>query len=361
MNDDNRNLKSEKRLGRGIASLLTIDDDFGLDDFSTAVGAINDVETNKLRELSIDDVLPNPNQPRKNFNNAKLRELSESIKSSGLLQPILVSKIKDGVNDGKYMIIAGERRYRASKMAGLTRVKAIVLDLEEQEILKNAILENVQREDLNPIEEALGYKKIIDTFGYTHEQLAKEIGKSRAYITNLLRILNLPEDVKDALENENITLGHAKVLLSVANPEDYLQAIIEKQLSVRQLANMISGADESNNVVSKEHSVDVDDNTNDNVADVTFEMIKQLYSPLTGATGDKNNSNDENNNSKNNFNNLNNEEWKQIERNIKIIEKQLSESCGFDVHLSLKRDGSGKFEISFNDSGELLDLVKLFQ
>ena len=361
MNNDNRNLKSEKKLGRGIASLLTIDDDFGLDDFSTAVGAINDVETNKLRELSIDDVLPNPNQPRKNFNNAKLRELSESIKSSGLLQPILVSKIKDGVNDGKYMIIAGERRYRASKMAGLTRVKAIVLDLEEQEILKNAILENVQREDLNPIEEALGYKKIIDTFGYTHEQLAKEIGKSRAYITNLLRILNLPEDVKDALENENITLGHAKVLLSVANPEDYLQAIIEKQLSVRQLENMISGADEGKNIADKEHPVDVDDNTNDNVADLTFEMIKQLYSPLTGATDDTNNANDENNNSKNNFNNLNNEEWKQIERNIKIIEKQLSESCGFDVHLSLKRDGSGKFEISFNDSGELLDLVKLFQ
>ena len=317
---------------------------------------------NELQVLNIDDIIPNPNQPRKNFNSEKLRELSESIKNSGLLQPILVSKIETGDGNSKYMIIAGERRYKASKMAGLQSIKAIILNLEEQEILKNAVLENVQRENLNPIEEATGYKRIIETFGYTHEKLAKEIGKSRAHITNLLRVLNLPEDVKSALENENITLGHAKVLLGVGNPNEYLPTIIEKQLSVRQLEKMIANGgvyEEEENSNASEKKTDLGNEKN-NTADVTFEMIKQLYSPLIN-----NNEDDESeintDSLKERMLRTTNEEWKKVEENVRIIERQLSESCGFNIHLSLKKDGSGKLEVFFNDSDQLLELVRFFQ
>ena len=180
---------NEKKLGRGIASLLAMDDNLDIDFGVSNQDAIKQ-EGVELKTINIEDVSPNPNQPRKFFDNNKLRELSESIKNNGLLQPIVVSVNEN--QKGRYTIVAGERRYRATKLAGLNTIQAVVLDINEKEILKNAIIENVQREDLNPIEEATGYKKVIEVFGYTHEQLAKEIGKSRVYITNLLRILTLP-------------------------------------------------------------------------------------------------------------------------------------------------------------------------
>lgn len=348
-NSSNDNAVKDRRLGRGIASLLSNDlnIDFNIEtkNENANIGNIN----NTLKELDINDVIPNPNQPRKHFDDVKLRELSESIKHSGLLQPIVVSQKKE---NGKYLIIAGERRYRASKIAGLTKIKAIVLELNEQEILKNAILENVQREDLNPVEEANGYKKIIDTFNYTHEQLAKEIGKSRAHITNLLRILTLPDEVLSAVKNNNISLGHAKVLLSVSNPMDYLSTILEKQLSVRQLEKMI----ENGGVYEEKEAKKQDKEHETDTANITFEMIKQLYSPI---------SNKEENEKLNTVNvkqqlTENDEDWKIVEKNIKIIEQQLSDSCGFDIHLSLKQDGSGKVEIDFTNAEDLLEITKLF-
>ena len=270
--------EGEKKLGRGIASLLAMDSDFGID--LNSKNESQDTIRGSLLELNIEDIRANPNQPRKTFDDLKLRELSESIKNNGLLQPIVVSV--DKTDTSKYLIIAGERRYRATKLAGLNKINAVVLNLEEKEILKNAIIENVQRENLNPIEEANGYKKILEAFGYTHQQLAEAIGKSRAYITNLLRILSLPDDVQSAIKNGNITLGHAKVLLSVDNPEYYLETIIEKQLSVRNLEKWIEKGtlEEEGRKNDKKNNNDASNDGNDDVANITFDMIKQLYSPI---------------------------------------------------------------------------------
>ena len=348
--------EGEKKLGRGIASLLAMDSDFGID-----LGSKNENQNairGSLLEINIEDIRANPNQPRKTFDDLKLKELSDSIKNNGLLQPIVVSI--DKTDTSKYLIIAGERRYRATKLAGLNKINAVVLNLEEKEILKNAIIENVQREDLNPIEEANGYKKVLDTFGYTHQQLADAIGKSRAYITNLLRILSLPDDVQSAIKNGNITLGHAKVLLSVENPEHYLETIIEKQLSVRNLEKWIEkGTLEEPNQKNDKKNNNVLNSSSDDVANITFDMIKQLYSPIL-----QNNSNDEKIDTehlKNRISNQTDVEWRNIQNNIKIIEEQLRDSCGFNVKLSLKRNGSGKIEIDFADADDLLEIVKLFQ
>ena len=366
-NITNKSQINDKKLGRGIASLLAMDEiDFDINSLTNTNIANHNTNNNfnTICKLSVDEIIPNPNQPRKYFDNNKLKELSESIKNTGLLQPIVVTSIQDGANKGKYLIVAGERRYKASKLAGLTQIQAIILNIKEQEILKNAILENVQREDLNPIEEASGYKKIIDTFGYTHEQLAKEIGKSRAHITNLLRILTLPEEVQSAIRNDNISLGHAKVLLGVDNPNEYLPTIIEKQLSVRQLEKMIAnnGIYEESEYNNKNQKTN--NNQDENTANITFEMIKQLYSPLS-QQDDTTKPNTEGNklNTSIIHNKLaepNDEEWQKVENNIKIIEQQLSDSCGFNVRLTLKPEGNGKIEIDFANAEDLLELVKMF-
>ena len=361
---------NEKKLGRGLAALLDMDDDLGFSvdsvfsskeqNDASSKGVIN-FNSNELKEIDISDITPNSDQPRKHFNDEKLLELSKSIKSSGLLQPIVVTK--DRQNSKKYLIVTGERRYRACKIAGLSKINAIVLNLDECEILKNAVIENVQREDLNPLEEANAYKKIIDTFGYTHEQLAQEIGKSRAHITNLLRILKLPDDVLNALKNDKITLGHAKVLLGVDNPSGYLSTVINKQMSVRQLEKMIA------NNGSYEEDEFYKNKKGDSVADATIiDIIKRFNEPVddyieddvfdNGEDGEKKQTKD---NSKSKSLEHNNKEWQNVEDNIKVIEKQLSDSCGFDVRLKLQRNGSGKFEISFENPEDLQKIIKMFQ
>ena len=359
-------MMNEKKLGRGIASLLAIDDNLDIELGVSNQDAIKQ-EGIELKTINIENIFPNPNQPRKFFDNNKLRELSESIKHNGLLQPIVVSVNEN--QKGKYIIVAGERRYRAAKLAGLNTIQAVVLDINEKEILKNAIIENVQREDLNPIEEATGYKKVIDVFGYTHEQLAKEIGKSRAYITNLLRILTLPENIQNALKNGNISLGHAKVLLGEDNPEKYLSDVIEKQLSVRQLEKLIEG----NSFKTTNDKQDLDNLKNNTyneineTANITFDMIKQLYSPLLKENdsginnGDNQVSNTEIGKIKQKISQPTTEEWDAVQKNIKTIEKQLTDCCGFDIKLNLKQNGSGQLEIKFADASELLDIVKFLQ
>ena len=357
---------SERRLGRGIASLLNNDDAFDIlsQSLQNSENKLNEKTLeqfneekfnikNKVVELELNDIIPNKEQPRKYFDNSKLLELSESIKNNGLLQPIIVSKNK---ND-KYVIIAGERRYRATKMANLKTIKAIVLELDEKDILKNAIIENVQREGLNPVEEANGYKKIIEVFGYTQERLANEVGKSRAHISNLLRILNLPEEVISALKNNNITLGHAKVLLSCNEPEKFLDDIIINQLSVRQLENLINNKQDSENNSKKSKK---NEKNNDDAVNITFEMIKQLYSPFNK---NENNKNDNINEELNEIRKVKptDEEWIQVEKNVKIIETHLRESSGLNLNLQLKKDGSGKVEIIYEDVEDLLDIAKFFK
>lgn len=337
---------TDRKLGRGIASLLAIDDEELNSNESTF---INDDSGFGLKELLIENVIPNPNQPRKTFDDAKLRELSNSIKHSGLLQPIIVAKGQNE-NSGKYIIIAGERRYRATKLAGLEKIKAVIIDIAEKDILKNAIIENVQREDLNPVEEANGYKHIIEDFGYTHDQLAKEVGKSRSHITNLLRILNLPSEVIVAIKNGNITLGHAKVLLGTDDPSKYLDDIITKQLSIRQLEKLIENGGKEEENAEEDESQDP--------ANITFDMIKQMYSPLQKQS-EEHDTEDEDSDA--DTPQLTKEEKQSIDDNLRAIENYLKQNSGFDVKLKLNQDGSGKLEVDYQNAEELLKLVKMFQ
>ena len=205
-------------LGRGLDSLFM--------DNTESTGSV---------ELRIMEVEPNKNQPRKDFSEEALEELAASIKEHGLLQPILVRPTASG----RYQIIAGERRWRASRKAGLSTIKAVIREFRDEEVMEIALIENLQREDLNPIEEAEGYGSLIETLGLTQEQVAKKVNKSRSYIANSLRILNLDNGSKRALKEGKITLGHAKALLSIDDlrlREDALKAAINGA-SVREIEN----------------------------------------------------------------------------------------------------------------------------
>lgn len=187
-------------------------------------------------EMSIEDIVPNPNQPRTHFNESALEELSESIRENGVLQPLLVRKL-----DSKYEIIAGERRYQASKIAGLTKVPVIIKDVDDQKMLELALIENLQRSDLNPIEEAKGYRQLIKASGMTQEALSKAVSKSRSAITNSLRLLDLPEQVQQLMYEGKLTAGHARAILAVPFEEARIklaEKVVAEGLSVRATENL---------------------------------------------------------------------------------------------------------------------------
>ncbi len=211
--------KIKKGLGRGLSSLIG----------ETKV----EQTTNKL---SISALYPNKFQPRKIFDEDSLSDLEKSIKERGIIQPIIVRK--SDVNT-KYEIIAGERRWLAAQKAGLHEVPVVVTEADDLKSLEFAIVENVQRNDLNPLEEAQGYQRLINDFSYDQEKVSKFIGKSRSYITNCLRILTLPSDVLDLIETKKISSGHAKILVGLENASFVAQKIIEKKLSVRQSENFV--------------------------------------------------------------------------------------------------------------------------
>ena len=208
-------IKLKKGLGRGLSSLLG--------------DSSKNIETNKI---AIKDIVRNKFQPRKNFNKDSLAELTNSIKEQGVIQPIIV---RPSANlDGKYEIIAGERRWLASQNAGLHEVPTVILNVDDVKSLEFAIVENVQRQDLNPIEEARGYQRLVDDFSYNQDKLSKFIGKSRSYIANSLRLLSLPDEVLSMVEQENLSAGHARSLIGLNNSVDIAKKIIQKKLSVRQ-------------------------------------------------------------------------------------------------------------------------------
>ena len=207
--------KIKKGLGRGLSSLL---------------GDVpKKIETNKV---SIKDIVRNKFQPRKNFNKDSFQELTSSIKEQGIIQPIVVRPDKS-IN-GKYEIIAGERRWLASQNAGLHEVPVVILDVDDVKSLEFDIVENVQRQDLNPIEESRGYQKLVDDFSYNQDKLSKFIGKSRSYIANSLRLLSLPEEILEMVENKSLSAGHARSLVGLNNALDIAKKIVQKKLSVRQ-------------------------------------------------------------------------------------------------------------------------------
>ena len=207
--------KIKKGLGRGLSSLI----------------GETKIEPQK-NQVSISDLIPNKYQPRKIFDEASLEDLTNSIKERGMIQPIIVRNSND--DKSKFEIIAGERRWLAAQRAGLHNVPIVITEADDLKSLEFAIVENVQRHDLNPLEEAQGYKRLIDEFSYDQEKVSKFIGKSRSHITNSLRLLTLPDDVIRLIETQKLTAGHAKVLVGLENASFVAAKIIDKKLSVRQ-------------------------------------------------------------------------------------------------------------------------------
>jgi len=214
------NSKIKKGLGRGLSSLI----------------GETKVETRK-NKLLLSEIIPNKYQPRKNFDEANLEDLANSIKERGVIQPIIVRRSHN--ESSKYEIIAGERRWLAAQKAGLHDIPIVLTEADDLKSLEFAIVENVQRNDLNPLEEAQGYKRLIDEFSYDQEKVSKFIGKSRSYISNSLRLLNLPSEILKLIEEKKLTAGHAKILVGVENSLHIAYKILEKKLSVRQTENFV--------------------------------------------------------------------------------------------------------------------------
>ena len=236
--------KIKKGLGRGLSSLI----------------GETKVEPQK-NQVSISDLVPNKYQPRKIFDEASLVDLTNSIKERGMIQPIIVRN--SNKEKSKYEIIAGERRWLAAQRAGLHNVPVVVTEADDLKSLEFAIVENVQRHDLNPLEEAQGYKRLIDEFSYDQEKVSKFIGKSRSYIANSLRLLTLPSDVIKLIESQKLTSGHAKILVGLDNAAFVASKIVEKKLSVRQTENFVkifknkkkSSKSKDTNIVALELSI----------------------------------------------------------------------------------------------------------
>ena len=282
----------KKRLGRGLAALIG--------DGAPAETTTEQVQgrTNGLRELPIELVQSNTLNPRKIFNEEDLDDLVRSVAEKGILQPVVVRPVDDGQS---YQIVAGERRWRAAQKAGLHLIPALVRELSDKEVLEIALIENVQRADLNPVEEAHGYQQLIDQFDYTQLQLAELIGKSRSHIANTLRLMALPASVLEALQTGKLTAGHARALIATEDPQSLAQKIIALGLSVRQAEALARDTGTSAGAVSK---------------------------PARKTT----------------------------DTNIAAVEKLLAEALGLKVSIATKTAEKGKLTIHYNDL-EQLDTV----
>ena len=270
--------KNKKGLGRGLSSL------------------IGEGKVSSNTKASISELIRNKYQPRKKFDETSLNELSESIKSRGIIQPIIVRN-SDG--DSKYEIIAGERRWLAAQKAGLHEVPIVVIDADDKKALEFGIVENVQRHDLNAIEEAEGYKRLIDEFSYDQEQVAKFIGKSRSHITNSLRLLSLPSEVIEFIKDNKLSPGHAKILVGLENCLSISKKIISKKLSVRQTEN----------------------------------LVRAYKTPSKKLINNK-------------------------DPNIRLLEQNLAEKIGLDVEIKNKKNNKGKIIFSYKELDQLNRIIE---
>ena len=270
--------------------------------------SVSDIQTggsSAINEIRIDDIKPNPNQPRRSFDEETLMELAASIKELGVVQPLSVRDM----GDGTYQIIAGERRWRAAGIAGLNSVPAYVRRASDSEVTEMALIENIQREDLNAIEVALAFRNLIDTYSLTQEQLSERLGKKRATIANHLRLLKLPAEIQLGLRDHKLDMGHARALLSVENPKQQLKLynlILKEGLSVRKVEEL---AKEQENAKNKEAERKGNDRT---------------------------------------------EKWKDLQT-------QLSGKLGTPVKISQKNDGKGSITINFTDEKSLERLLSIFE
>lgn len=246
--------ENNARLGKGLSAIFGEDVSNVLEDIQQGKSEVH--EDSKF-EVDVKDVKPNPYQPRKHFDDDKIQELADSIKLHGVFTPILVKKAVKG-----YELITGERRLRASKLAGLKRIPAILMDFDDQQMMEVALLENIQREDLNAIEEAQGYEKLIKKLGYKQEELAHRIGKSREHVANMLRLLKLPASVQQHVVNNELSMGHVRALLSLKDPklmEEVAQKAIQLHLSVRAVETLVKNMNEPKpEPVKKERDVNLD-------------------------------------------------------------------------------------------------------
>jgi ParB family transcriptional regulator, chromosome partitioning protein len=222
--------KGNKALGKGLSALMA-------DDYTQEFGELTRHGATII-QLPLGDVVSGKYQPRHYFDEQSLHDLSESIKQNGIMQPILVRPLQEKRQGATYEIIAGERRWRAARLAGLLEVPVIIKDIDDNKALELALIENIQRQDLSVLEESEGYQQLMDSFGYTQEQLSNMIGKSRSHIANCLRLLTLPESVKVHMTNGEISAGHARALLQSKNPEEMVQEVVRRGLNVRQTENM---------------------------------------------------------------------------------------------------------------------------
>ena len=234
-----------KALGTGLEQLFN-NQNINFSDIEKEI--VENAKESDIKLIKISDIRPNPYQPRKRFNEEKLQELAESIKEHGLFQPIIVKKSIKG-----YELVAGERRTRASKLAGLTEIPAIIKDFTDKEMMEVALLENIQREDLNPIEEAEAYSKIIESSNITQEELATRVSKSRSYITNVLGLVSLPEEIKQLVIDNKLSMAHAKILSKLGDDEYAIRLadrIVSEGISIRTLEAIVKGAE-----VPKKHKI----------------------------------------------------------------------------------------------------------
>ncbi|MDC3132019.1 ParB/RepB/Spo0J family partition protein [Pelagibacteraceae bacterium] len=273
-------MNKEKKLGMGLGALLS---------------SSNSVTEGGVKKINISQIIPNPSQPRKNFKESELNELATSIKKQGLIQPIIVRLEKNN----QFQIIAGERRWRASQLAGLHEVDCVVKELEETEVLEAALIENIQREDLNVIEEANAYKNLIQIKNISNESLSKLIGKSASHVSNTLRLLELEDKIQDMVINGDLTMGHARALIGVPDAYDKAKEIIKKNLSVRQVEKITS----------------------------QFKKTKKLN--------------------------------KQKDTNILDLEKELSSKIGLKTSIQFNESGSsGSLTLYYSDLNQLDDIMK---
>lgn len=263
--------QQERKLGRGLSALLG-------DSKSKSDSSLPIKKNQTLVEsISISKITAGIYQPRKHFDHAELEELANSIKESGLIQPITLRKVSD---EDHYEVIAGERRLRAAKLAGFLEIPSIIKKINNHEALELALIENIQRTDLSLIEEAVGYKQLIEEFSYAQEQIAKKIGKSRSHIANLLRLLTLPKSVKDLLDKKLISMGHARAIINSNNPEKLARKTVEESLTVRHVEDLVR--DER---IEKARNIPVFVRTESKIKFINSEHLTSLETRFSEAIG----------------------------------------------------------------------------
>lgn len=317
---------SDRKLGMNLSDLLGCDYDSLVNN--------DKISERNIVKISIDEIYANPKQPRKTFVDSSIKELSESIKNNGLIQPITVI-----YEDGKYKIVSGERRYRATKLAGLSEIECIVQELDEKQVIINSIIENIQREDLNPVEEALSYEVLIKKYDLTHDDVAKMVSKSRPHITNLLRVLSLPKEIVDRIAKSELTMGHAKVILTLDSEEEMIamsDRMVNEKMSVKKLDEEIK---KTKNIENEKKILFKQKPEKESLN--AFDILKEIYSKA----GDDEKQKD--------FFKKN-----KIQDQLDEVSKLASQTSAFNIKIEAKDTMNGFIEIKYESPDELQGILE---